>query len=236
MKISIIDTETTGFLEDPSSNIIEFAIVTWDTEKGIIFSMSFLINSLKENEQISNEITELTGLDTFGIIKNGHNVADSVDIIEKFLNESQYVMAANSKFDKGMLERLFNIEKKCLPELHWIDFLSDIEFPKEIKGRSVNHIAADHGIVNPFAHRALPDCLTLVAILERGKYDIEKIIEISKEPQITVRAVVSFDQKDEAKKHGFYWNGKEKNWYKIIRESQYEELKYNVSFQIVKGN
>jgi DNA polymerase-3 subunit epsilon len=98
-----------------------------------------------------------------------------------------------------------------------LDSLTDIRYPAYIKTRNLTHLAAEHGFVAPFKHRAVFDCLTMLRIA--SNYDINEIIARSKMPMVYVQACVSFDEKELAKARGYYWAAKPKIWYKALKEA-----------------
>jgi DNA polymerase III subunit epsilon len=109
-----------------------------------------------------------------------------------------------------------------------IDTLTDIPFASEPDSRKLKYLAGDHGFLNPFAHRAVFDVLTMLKVLSH--YPIDKVLEYAKAPMITIRAVVDFNNKDKAKARRFSWEkiGDKtypKMWVKRIKEFQLEEEK-----------
>jgi DNA polymerase-3 subunit epsilon len=104
----------------------------------------------------------------------------------------------------------------------WIDTKADLDIPPRNSTR-LTYLAADHGFLNPFPHRAMFDVMTMLKILDR--YDIDKVLEVSKSPTLRVKAVVTFDQKDLAKNRGFhpiYENGKFMRWEMSVKECKLE--------------
>ena len=51
---------------------------------------------------------------------------------------------------------------------------------EKIKTRSLPYLAADHGFLNPFPHRALFDVMTMIQIA--GMYDINEILKYADSP------------------------------------------------------
>jgi hypothetical protein len=109
----------------------------------------------------------------------------------------------------------------------WIDTMVDVPYPSEYHVRNLRHLAADHGFLNPFAHRAVFDVLTMLTIM--SKYDLDEIVELSQEPLFMIYAVCSPPWTDngvssnEARKNGFRWNVELKLWTKQIRERQWDQ-------------
>ena len=83
---------------------------------------------------------------------------------------------------------------------------------------NLNYLAADHGFINPFAHRAIFDVLTMFKVLEN--YDLNKIVENSKEEKVNLIAQVSYSERNKAKALGYKWI--DGSWKKTVRNSQIE--------------
>lgn len=104
----------------------------------------------------------------------------------------------------------------------WIDTKCDLETPPRNSNR-LTYMAADHGFLNPFPHRAMCDVLTMLKILD--KYDLEQVLVISKSPTVRLKAIVSYEQKDLAKDRGFhaiYVDSKFSHWEMSTKECKLE--------------
>jgi len=104
----------------------------------------------------------------------------------------------------------------------WIDTKADIDRPIKDSTRLV-YMAADHGFLNPFPHRAMFDVMTMLTIL--NKYELDPILELAKSPTRVVKALVPFEQKDLAKNRGYhpiYENGKFSRWELPVKEVRLE--------------
>jgi DNA polymerase-3 subunit epsilon len=62
-------------------------------------------------------------------------------------------------------------------------------------------------------HRALNDCLLIAALFDRAD-DLQSLFEFAMRPKAMFVALVSYDDRDLAKKAGFRWNepGYERMW------------------------
>ena len=133
------------------------------------------------------------------------------------------VVAHNGhEFDYPLLERWAKKHGLELPDKLRIDTMCDIELPpKTIK--KLIYMAADHGFLNPFPHRALFDVMTMMRIM--NEYDLNEILETAKSPTLVVEALVTFAQKDLAKTRGFhaqYENGRFQMWSLVVKERYLE--------------
>jgi hypothetical protein len=121
-------------------------------------------------------------------------------------------------------------------------------YPPENKSRSLKYLAADFDILLTNAHRAGADTQTLFNIFgkmiqknDNGRTSaMHRILTHATSQTITVRAFVSFDNKDKAKKLKFTWeplnpeNPVAKAWIKKIPEVSLPELmeKINGDFKV----
>jgi DNA polymerase-3 subunit epsilon len=216
MYIIGLDLETTGL--SPSENrLTEIGAVLWETEaKAPVLFFNVLVDP---ESPISEEIHELTGITQDQI--NSFSVAEHVGLsmFNKFLEYADVLIAHNMPFDKGFLQASYERCGFRFPdEKKFVDSATDVPYPKKIETRKLKHLASEHGIINPFSHRATTDVLTMLQII--SQYDINEIIANSKIPNITIRAMTNFDQKEKAKARGFRWDGDSKVWIKRIKENQ----------------
>ena len=224
MKILGIDLETTG-LNTKEDLIIEAGAVLWDTDLGTPVKIySELVYNLKK--VISPEITEITGITDDMVFEYGKSAPIVLEELEELAGMADYVVAHNGNdFDKPMLmsnlARFSGIGGQSNFDRIWLDTKWDIVYPKHIKNRSLITLAAEHGFLNPFPHRAVTDVLTTLRIM--SCYDIHKIIERSSYPEIDIIADVSYQDRALAKEAKFYWNGEEKLWFTRLKECDVEE-------------
>lgn len=147
------------------------------------------------------------------------------------------VVAHNgSGFDRPMfdaqLARMLEAEalRSQIAALPWIDTCLDVPFPEAITTRKLVHLAAEHGFLNPFAHRAVFDVLTMLRVM--AAYPIEPILESAKQPLVTCIAQVSYDDREKAKARGYRWRGQSKLWVKHLKAHRLEEEKAQAGFPI----
>jgi DNA polymerase-3 subunit epsilon len=118
-----------------------------------------------------------------------------------------------------------------------VDTSCDVNFSASIKTRKLGHLAAEHGFLNPFAHRALFDVLTMLRVL--SFYDHKDVIKLAGEKDYVVQALVekpwldSGKSTSEAKENGFRWNGERKLWLKRVKESQLQSVEKQGSYRVV---
>lgn len=217
MYILGIDTETTG-LDSTKDRIIEIGAVIWETE--LCAPVLFWDVLIDPETPILPETTELTGITQDMINKFSITENEAVRGLEQLTSMGTLEIAAahNAPFDIGMLTASFHRQGMELPKLTWIDTAVDIPYPRRIETRKLTHLGAEHKFVNPFAHRACTDVLSMLTVL--SNYNFDEILANSKIPNITIRANTGYEQRELAKAKGFRWDGASKVWIKRIKENQ----------------
>ena len=223
MLIAGFDTETTG--RDPQiEQIVQVGAVLWDTEaktKKAKVKLDMLIQG-PHIPPLSEEVTQVHGITDADLHTYGYSFEDVMAMLhESIFGPADAIIAHNGNmFDRPIYEqncKNLGVEPIGLEKL-WIDSMCDIEFPAHITTRKLVHLAAEHGVVNPFPHDALCDVMTLLKIADLYPWDTA--IRYAKSPTLTIRAMVSFSEKELAKKQAFRWDGANKEWLKSIKEFQ----------------
>jgi DNA polymerase-3 subunit epsilon len=233
MLICGIDFETTG-LNIPTIGVTEVGLVLWDTD---LHAPIKLFGTLVDPgsyavwepgaEEVNNLTPELCD-------KYGMEDEKALKYVLSWYGSADVACAHNGNFfDRPLLDKWaerygFDSQRNKL----WIDTFIDIERPKKGSGR-LGYMAADHGFLNPFPHRAMFDVMTMMTILMAPdvskappKYDLNAIQEIAKSPTRVVKAVVSFEKKELAKARGYrgiYENGNFVRWELEIKECNLEK-------------
>jgi DNA polymerase-3 subunit epsilon len=225
------DCETTG-LDVAEERMTEVGAVLWDTDaKAPVCFYSQLI----QGPIMSEMIIELTGIQQWMLDKYGQQPRTVFHQLHDFIMEGEAIVAHNGKrFDFPFLKNEFERYELPMPELVLVDTSVDVPYPAKIETRKQVHLAAEHGFVNPFPHRALTDVLTMLTTM--SKYDFNEVFAMAQTPDITLRALVSFHNKDLAKNTGYRYQGESKTWQKVIKESRLnheEELAKSKGFDIV---
>jgi DNA polymerase-3 subunit epsilon len=212
-----LDFETTG-LDPKTCEVTEIGAVAWDTE--LLTPVSFFHRFVNIKGEITPEILDITGITKELLTKYGIAEAQAFSELEQYLSQSDVYIAQNYKFDKSFLDaaleriNIRQIDKK------WINTVTHVPYPKKFKHRELTSLAAYHGFINPFPHRAITDVLTMLTVMSH--YDFKNILELSQEPVLTLWAKVTFAEKDQAKRAGFYYSGDKKAWYKEILKRDLE--------------
>jgi DNA polymerase III subunit epsilon len=236
-----IDFETTG-LNTQTDRIIEIGAVVWSTDdkKPLLLQNDLLFDL--DMPPVPEQITKLTGISQADLNMVGKAPGDCFLHLLSIAALCQYVVAHNgTEFDKPILLAELKRHSILADEFNsipWIDTKMDVEYPEEMKTSKLKYLACEHGFVNPFAHRALFDVLTMLTILSR--YDINNVIALSKQPIVKLQALCCVPWNDEgkstakAKELGFHWNGTTKQWLMNAKEAKANQLLQLEELKIVK--
>tara|TARA_B100001248_G_scaffold261746_1_gene254012 strand:+ start:20343 stop:21035 length:693 start_codon:yes stop_codon:yes gene_type:complete len=230
MRVLGLDLETSGI--DPfKDQIIEIGAILWDCERQKpLTMMSRLIK--QDNLELDSKITEITGIEKQDLDDFGIPLSLALEELQALATNADYIVAHNGKkFDKLFLETAWKSHAESLIDLPWIDTTQDIPFGEEIQSKKLNYLAADHNFINPFAHRAVFDVMTMMMVF--SKYPLDKILDLASSETKRIIAKVSFDEKELAKKEGFRWDPSAKVWYKDIKEIQIKDLSFPFTIDYV---
>jgi DNA polymerase III subunit epsilon len=206
--------------------VIEIGAILWDTQTSSVLKlMSCLCCDQHTPNPIPEEAAQHHGLTYERLVHYGVLNEVAFAELQSFLQRAEAVVAHfGAKFDQDFHDA--EILRIGLPRLGltWIDTALDIKYPDRIKTRSLLCLAAEHGFLNPFPHRAVFDVMTMLRIF--SLYDPQAALEYARQPILTLEALVSFDDKELAKARAYRWlpapgasPGAKKKWLKELRES-----------------
>jgi DNA polymerase-3 subunit epsilon len=220
-----IDTETSG-LDSTKDRIIEYGVVLfdWDT-KTPVQMISELIDPTMDvggsEFPLSEEIVKLTGITDAMLASYGVYETDVLRKVNEMAHFADFRVGHNCNvFDALFVSEAYKRTGLLEPDLPWIDSIIDVKYPESIKTRNLKHLAAEHNFLPGFSHRAVFDVLTMFRVM--SGYDLDAIIERSKEPMVYLQALVSFDEKEKAKERGYRWYAPGKVWWKPLKQSDAE--------------
>jgi len=231
----IVDLETTG--TDPQQDqvvevgMIEFVLMAAPdpaTGRGLRADMVGSYSALQDpGRPLPQEVVSLTGLSDE--ILAGRAV--DWPQVRQMLSRTSVVIAHNAAFDRAFLERRPELAGL---ELHWACSMKHIDWRKHgFKTRALTYLAADHGFVNPFEHRALFDCATTFRLVTPY---LEELIRRSYLREFLVSATGSpFESKDVLRARGYRWNPDARVWAKALMEDEMEEERAFLASEVYKG-
>lgn len=205
--VLILDTETSGI--DPAKDcVVEVAVILYSLEYATVLS-SFA--SLIHGDR--NEAVEINRIPVEALAKAPtgeqlwpaiHTLADTADAIVAF----------NKDFDRSFVT---GVLRDCYK---WVCAMEDIRWPKQTRERpNLVGLALEHDLGIGYAHRALADCDLIARLFTRSKElgsDLNVMMEKAMRPKASVRALVSYDDRDKAKKAGFQWDADKKIWHRRV--------------------
>lgn len=218
-----LDLETSG-LDPKSDKIIEVGAILWDCEKAKPIQ---ILSELVKNDglEVSELIQKLTGIETKDLEDFGKPAEEVLEKLKSMSEKAEYVVAHNGKnFDRLFMENYWNEFSNTRIGLPWMDTMSDLPYPENMSTRKLTHLASEHQFLNPFAHRAVFDVMTMMKIF--SSYRMSDILDLALSETKRVVAKVSFDEKELAKKEGFRWDPGQKVWYKDVKEVQLKDMAF----------
>lgn len=163
VEVAVLDTETTGLERD--ARVTEIAVVIVELPSGRIVRRSAQL--VDPGCPIPPQVVRLTGI-TDAMVAGRPAIADLWPRIVAAVGDRP-VVAHNAKFDRARLEHEVDRVAAALPPWRW---WCSAAIARQVEpGRasySLGPLAAALGVPKPVkAHRALADCLTTAALLER---------------------------------------------------------------------
>lgn len=234
MIILSLDFETTG-LDRNADRVTEVGAVLYSTNhQQTLMSKAYLV----DNEvSITKEITALTGISKNMIDKFGLHSKTALADLLYMVSECEAIVGQNIlDFDMPFLENWCSRESETLPPRLVIDTKLDLP---GVESKHLGYMAADEGFVNPFPHRALSDCLTVLKLIslhdgKRKPTTFEDILARARSSRLTIAANVTKANNDQARKRGFRWSPERTVWHKTIREIDLDRIVKEAPFDICK--
>ncbi len=229
MKILFVDCETTG-LDPVKDRIVEIgASLYCGDEERVLRSTCFITND--DTVQISPEISAINKVSNKMLTDYGVDFKSVFYLLrDNFVGKCDYLAAHNAPFDKSFIEMELIRAEQPLWTKPWIDTASDLPFPASIQTRKLTHLAAEHNFLNPFAHTAMGDVLTMLTIF--GKYPLDKILKRQASENLIIQADVDYANRAKASSRGYRWNPAKKRWLKKIKADELDFEKANADFAI----
>jgi DNA polymerase-3 subunit epsilon len=157
---AVLDVETTG-LSHSLDQVIELAIALFrfDRTTGEVLEVISQYSGLREPScPISSDAGAIHGI-TLSMVR-GRDLDHGR--IGTMLEQAEFIVAHNARFDRGFVEPLIPSARKAL----WRCSCWDIDWrAKGFSRRSLEALAGSHRIGNPQSHRAAGDIETLLALL-----------------------------------------------------------------------
>lgn len=231
------DTETTG-LNTKNDYIIEVGAALYDTQTRQMVDIFDALILWPSRPRIDPEALHVHGISQDILEKWGTPAEEVFTKLFMLAEKADYMCGHNVlKFDKPMLDtallRIHDRDRilyRKLGELKWIDTMFDLPYPKYLKIRKLELLAAHHRYYNQHSHRAFFDVCACLHLL--GCYDFNHVLEINATPLVEIKAEVPYEQREDARINGFYWYPEKKSWLKFFRKYHLDETKKQLNFPI----
>ena len=236
-----IDVETDHY--DPQiARVTEVGLALFDTDEHQFISMeSWLVKEVGA-APLSDDIIEITGITQKMVDVYGESSEFVISRVLNYVSRADVVLAHNGNlFDRPLMRAwmgryLTDEQKLSLRPKHWIDSLTDLDYPKFCSHRSMTYLQGFYGIMNPFKHRALTDILTTMTIIDKN-FDWADVLKISHSRTIRFIAQVDYQDRELAKMQKFKWDAPRKMWHfdakEILAARKLMAANFNFSFGAV---
>ena len=158
---TVVDTETTG-LDPQADRLIEIAAIRVRAGKEVARFETLV----KPGRKLSKAIVDLTGI-TDGELTNAPEPQDALQQFMEFLKDD-IIVAHNANFDVNFL---YDSMQRCGMNPLENNFVDTMRLAKCIRPDLSNYklatLAKAYRIAQPKAHRALADCETTMAVLQK---------------------------------------------------------------------
>ena len=219
MLVVSLDFETTG-LDKVNDRITEVGMVLYSTKiNRAIENSSYLVDA---GLPVPARVTEITGISTGLIKKMGRPEKDAIEDVAFLMEQADAIIGQNViQFDKQFLDNAAKRLGVTIPVKPWLDTRTDL--PLSVETKSLIYMAADHNFLNPFPHNAIADGLTVLKLA--ALYDFDKMLARSKEPNVVLQSMQTFEQNEVAKKLKFGFKANlGKGWYRVVKAGDVDTL------------
>lgn len=201
---TVVDTETTG-LDPQADRLIEIAAIRVRAGKEVVRFETLV----KPGCKLSKAIVDLTGI-TDGELTNAPEPQDALQQFMDFLKDD-IIVAHNANFDVNFL---YDSMQRCGMKPLENNFVDTMRLAKCIRPDLSNYklatLAKAYRIAQPKAHRALADCETTMAVLQKMDEDARQqkidFTQIQKKGYFSRSKVVGIvaEPGKERPEHSFY--------------------------------
>lgn len=223
----IVDVETTG-INPESDKIIEIGVLEFAVDQDFNCNIVSMYSGLEDPQQsLKPEIVKLTHL-TDEVLR-GKQI--QWDAVRQYFDRASIVVAHNCAFDRAFLTSHPGLGDV---DVHWACSIKHVDWEKKgFRSRALNYLAADHGFVNPFAHRALFDCASTFRLVAPH---MKELMENSYQREFRVFATgAPFDMKQKLKERAYMWDPAQRVWFKNILEHSLDSERDFLSSEIYLG-
>ena len=201
-----LDFETTG-LDIEKDRIVEVGAVLWDWERKTPLQILSQIVSNDSGIVSCEPAFKKHGITPEDIATHGLPLSQVLRQLLGLVALADVVMTHNgTKFDIPLLHN--ECERvgltATLPQC--VDTILDLPLDRNmVESTKLKYMAMDHGVMNPFAHRAIFDVLTMLKMA--SQYGLAEVMARAKAPKITLVSDEPYaDGNPRNKASGFTWD------------------------------
>ena len=224
MLLNAIDFETTG-TDTANDRIIEIGSVLWDTETSKPVHIISEFVQLPTGNTVPSEITELTGIRQSDLVQFGLPIEMALFRLSTHIKAADYVVAHNNSFEREILAaevaRLPHVAAWFVMPTKWLDTQYDLDY-SPAKSQVLKYMAAEHGFILHYAHRAVFDALASVQIA--SQHDLARAIAMAEQPFVLLQASIPYAERfvhnEALKRRRFFWHKETHSWYKKVKLCQ----------------
>lgn len=229
MNVLLLDTETQG-IDEKEHAVIEVACTLYSLTYGAaIESYASLIGAEGNPAEHVNGISPELLAEEASVGMSAVKVWDRVMTMS---TRARCIAAHRAEFDQRFVRKACSsLGNPLADHLPWVCTKTDICWPGDRQGDSLVQLALSLGLGVASAHRAMADVDTMSRILTRVHeigVDLEELFTRAMRPKKRFVAMVSYERRDLAKKAGFLWDDKRREWWRMIPPEDVEEIPFRV--------
>ncbi|HKU51096.1 MAG TPA: 3'-5' exonuclease [Nitrospira sp.] len=223
------DVETTG-LENAVDKIIEIGALEFEwieevtDDSRLVYPPRIIsmYGGLRDpGAPLTDEIKRITGISD----KDLAGKSFDQERLQALVQGADLHVAHNMEFDRGFIQKEEFFTAGAMVDTfgppNWACSIRHIDWgEKGFKSAALNYLAADHGFVNPFPHRALFDCATTFRLMQ--PHFIELLTNYVQKMFRVYAWRSPFETKDKLREKRYQWDAPQKVWKKDVLESKLE--------------
>jgi DNA polymerase-3 subunit epsilon len=199
----ILDTETSG-LDPLSDQVLEVGCILYDLGSATtVTAYSSLLFAESNAAEAINRIP-------VGALRAAPDPDQVWSEVYYLASEADVILAHRAEFDRSFVPAELG---KYPP---WVCTKFDMKWPKQTgNGPALVQLALEHDLGVAYAHRALTDCDLIARLLTRSRElggDLVEMVRYGMRPKARFQALVSYDDREQAKVAGFAWSPEQKIW------------------------
>jgi len=221
IKLLLLDFEATGFTAGVHE-VIEVGLVqvAYSPSARKITSILEITSQLEQPDNpIPQLITDITGISNDDVA--GKTIDDTH--VARLMIDSKLTIAHNAQFDRSFSDVRF---KGLSDRIVWACSVKDINwYALGYESSKLEYLLLKNGYFYE-GHRAATDCLAMVSLFEAVPNALPELLQAAEQVNIKILAKgVAYEDREIVKSRGYRWNPKDRYWWHIISETEYDTEK-----------